>query len=85
MSTSHSASATEARAIRVWVDGRTVWIALEDGCTVGFPTDKFRLLRDATEESLAKVKIEQRGKALRWDDLDEDLTVEGVLAGRWQV
>ena len=86
MSTSHSASATEARAIRVWVDGRTVWIALEDGRTVGFPADKFRLLRDdATEESLAKVKIEQRGKALRWDDLDEDLTVEGILAGRWQV
>jgi hypothetical protein len=85
LSTSHSASATEARAVRVWVDGRTVWIALEDGRTVGFPADKFRLLRDATEESLAKVKIEARGKALRWDELDEDLTVEGILAGRWKI
>jgi len=85
LSTSHSASATEARAVRVWVDGRTVWIALEDGRTVGFPAEKFRLLRDATQEALAKVKIEQRGKALRWDELDEDLTVEGILAGRWQI
>jgi len=66
------------------VDGRAVWIALEDGRTVGFPADKFRLLRDATPESLAQVKIEARGKALRWDELDEDLTVEGILAGRWE-
>ncbi len=44
--------------------------------------DKFRLLRDATEESLAKVKIEARGKALRWEELGKDLTVEGILAGR---
>ncbi len=57
MSTSHRAPATEARAVRVWVDGRTVWIGLEDGRTVGFPADKFRLLRDATGESLAKVKF----------------------------
>ena len=85
MSTSHSASATEARAVRVWVDGRTVWIALEDGRTVGFPADKFRLLRNATEESLAKVRIEARGKALRWEELDEDFTVDGILAGRWEV
>ena len=85
MSTSHSTPATDARAVRVWVDGRTVWTALEDGRTVGFPADKFRLLRDATEESLAKVKIEARGKALRWEDLDEDLTIEGILAGRWEL
>jgi len=81
LSPSHSASA----AVRVWVDGRTVWIALEDGRTVGFPADKFHLLRNATEESLAKVKIEARGKALRWEERDEDLTVEGILAGRWEI
>ncbi len=85
MSTSHSTPATDAKAVRVWVDRRTVWIALEDGRTVGVPADKFRLLRDATEESLANVKIEARGKALRWEDLDEDLTIEGILAGRWQL
>ncbi len=82
MSSSHSTS-TEARAVRVWVNNRTVWVALEDGRTVGFPAGKFRLLRNATQEALARVKIEARGKALRWDELDEDLTVEGILAGRW--
>ena len=85
MSTSHSTPATDARAVRVWVDGRTVWVVLEDGRTVSFPADKFRLLLDATEESLADVKIEARGKALRWNERDEDLTVEGILEGRWEL
>ncbi len=62
----------DAKGVRVWVDGRTVWIALEDGRTVGFPADRFQLLRDATEESLAKAKIEARGKALRWKALVEE-------------
>ena len=83
MSTTHSAPATEAKAVRAWVENRTVWVALEDGRTVGFPADKFRLLRDAAPEALAKVKIEARGRALRWEELDEDLTMEGILAGRW--
>ena len=52
---------------------------------MGFPADKFRLLRNATEESLAKVRIEARGKALRWEELDEDLTVGDILAGRWEI
>jgi len=52
---------------------------------VGFPADKFRLLRNTTEESLAKVKIEARGKALRWEERDEHLTVEGILAGRGEI
>ncbi len=83
MSSTHDDA--DAKGVRVWVDGRTVWIALEDGRTVGFPADRFQLLRDATEESLAKAKIEARGKALRWEDLDEDLTIEGILAGRWEL
>ena len=80
MSSTHDDA--DAKGVRVWVDGRTVWIALEDGRIVGFPADRFHLLRDATEESLAKVKIEARGKALRWEELGKDLTVEGILAGR---
>lgn len=76
-------STMPARAIRVWVDGRKVWIELDDGREIGFPADKFRRLRDASDTLLAKVRIEARGKALRWEELDEDLTVQGILAGRW--
>jgi hypothetical protein len=72
-----------ARAVRAWVQGRKVWIELEDGRELGFPADKYRRLREASDELLAKVRLEARGKALRWEELDEDLTVAGVLAARW--
>ena len=85
MSTSgNSRTGTQAaRAIRVWVDQRKVWIELEDGREVGFPADKYRRLNGATDELLAEVRIEARGKAVRWEGLDEDLSIDGILAGRW--
>ena len=83
MSTPHRHNETAARAVRAWAEGRKVWIELEDGREVGFPADKYRRLREASDELLAKVRLEARGKALRWEELDEDLTVAGVLAARW--
>ena len=75
-------AADTARAVRAWVQNRKVWIELADGREVGFPADNFRRLRDASDEHLAKVRVEARGRALRWEELDEDLTVRGILAGR---
>lgn len=71
------------RAIKAWVDNRTVWIQLEDDRLIGFPAEKFPRLRNATNQALAAVRIEARGKALRWEELDEDISVAGILAGRF--
>lgn len=60
-----------------------LWIELEDGRQVGVPTDKFPRLRNASEEDLSKVRVEACGTALRWEELDEDLTVDGIVAGRF--
>lgn len=62
-----------------------VFVELHDGRIVGFPADRFRILSKATEEQLSKVKVEVNGFALRWEELDEDLTVPGVVAGRFQL
>lgn len=70
------------RATRAWVQSRTVWVELEDGRTLGFPAEKYRLLKNAKDEDLVKVRIEARGRALRWEELDEDLSIDGILAGR---
>jgi hypothetical protein len=72
-----------ARAARAWIDGRKVRVELEDGREIAFPADRFRRLRNATDEQLREVRIEARGRALRWETLDEDLTIDGVLAGHW--
>jgi hypothetical protein len=75
----------EPIAVRVWVDKRMVFVELTDGRIVGFPADRFKLLRAATDEQLQNVSLELDGYALRWDELDEDLTVPGVVAGRFQL
>ena len=72
-----------ARAVRAWIDGRKVRVELEDGREIAFPAGKFRRLRGATEEQLCEVRIEARGRALRWEQIDEDLSIDGLLAGNW--
>lgn len=75
----------EPAALNVWVDGRMVYLELTDGRIVGFPADRFKILHRATDEQLKGVCLELNGTALRWEELDEDLTVAGVVAGRFQL
>jgi hypothetical protein len=76
---------TETVATRAWAEGRIVFFELTDQRIVGFPANRFRRLRDASEPELAEVRLEIGGTALRWESLDEDLTVAGVVAGRFQL
>lgn len=69
----------------VWVDGRIIFIELTDGRIIGFPADRFRILKNATDEQLKEVKLRLHGYALRWESLDEDITVSGIVAGRFQL
>ncbi len=80
-----SVAATEPAAIRVWIDGGMMFLELTDGRVIGFPANRFERLRTASAEQLAKVTLELNGYALRWEELDEDITVPGVLAGRFQL
>ncbi len=75
----------EPVAIRVWVEKRMIYIELTDGRIIGFPADRFRILSQATDEQLQEVQLEVDGHALRWETIDEDLTVAGVVAGRFQL
>lgn len=76
---------TEPAAIRARAEGRTVFVELHDGRIVGFPADRFRILAGASEKQLAEVRVESNGHALRWEELDEDITVPGIVAGRFQL
>ena len=82
---STSRNETDPRALRVWTSGRMVFLELTDGRQVGFPADRFRLLRDASDAQLALVRLRMDGAALRWEEIDEDITVRGVVEGRFQL
>jgi len=85
ITTAEQPVAVEPAASRAWSEGRMVFIELHDGRIVGFPADRFRILSRATDEQLARVQIELNGYALRWEELDEDITVPGIVAGRFQL
>jgi Protein of unknown function (DUF2442) len=79
------ALSVEPAAVKVWVEGRTVFLELTDGRIVGFPADRFRILKKATDDELKEVTLRLDGYALRWEVLDEDITVPGVVAGNFQL
>ena len=75
----------EASAIRAWADGRMIYVELHDGRIVGFPADRFSILSRATDDQLRAVRVELNGYALRWEELDEDITVPGIVEGRFEL
>jgi hypothetical protein len=75
----------EPAALRVWAEKRMIFIELTDGRIIGFPADRFRILKNATEKQLKEVTVRLNGYALRWESLDEDITVPGIVAGNFQL
>jgi len=75
----------EPTAIRAWAEGRMIYVELTDGRIFGFPADRFKILHQASDEELQEVSLRLDGYALRWEKLDEDITVPGVVAGRFQL
>ena len=71
---------SSVRAKSVRFDEDSFWVELSDGRTLSVPLAWFpRLLRGSPEQREA-VSISSRG--LHWDELDEDISIEGLLAGR---
>ena len=69
-------------AKKVWFDDYTMWVDLDDGRTLGIPLAWFPRLLDATPEQRNAVRIGYAGEGLHWDEIDEDISVEGLIAGR---
>jgi hypothetical protein len=57
-------------------------VALSDGRTISVPLTWFPRLVHATEAERGDFRLIGRGQGIHWEDLDEDISVEGLLAGR---
>jgi hypothetical protein len=57
-----------------------MWVDLTDGRTIGVPLAWFPRLLNATAAQREKVELGRIG--LHWEDIDEDISVAGLLAGR---
>jgi len=75
----------EPTAVRVWTEKRMVYLELTDGRIIGFPAQRFTRLKNSTDEQLKEVTLRLNGFALRWENLDEDITVPGIVAGNFEL
>jgi uncharacterized protein DUF2442 len=72
---------TEPLAIDVsFTDGAFV-VALDDGRTLAVPIKWFPRLAKANPEQRQNWRLIGRGEGIHWPDVDEDISVLGLLAG----
>ena len=72
-------SITHARATRVWFAADLLYVLLEDGRELGVPLMYFPRLDAATPEQQGHWEISGHGTGVYWPDIDEDLSVAGLL------
>lgn len=65
------------KTVRIGED--QLWVELSDGRTLGVPLAWFPRLINASPEQLANFELSPRG--IHWDELDEDISIEGLLVG----
>lgn len=79
MSTSASSVRSRPVATEVRVDEEHLTVCLEDGRVVSVPLVWFPKLLKATPRQRADFRLIGRGVGIHWGELDEDISVEGLL------
>jgi uncharacterized protein DUF2442 len=72
---------TEPLAVEVAFDGEMFRVALEDGRELSVPIEWFPRLRKATSAQRRNWRLIGHGEGIHWPDVDEDVSVLGLLAG----
>ncbi len=70
------------RAVSVSFQGERLSVELDDGRTIAAPIDWYPRLRHGDSRERNNWQLIGSGYGLHWPDLDEDISVEGLLAGR---
>ena len=81
MSTS-TANLQSASATHVSVTDDTLTVEISDGRTISVPLAWYPRLSSATPEERNTWRLLGQGRGIHWPDLDEDISVENLLAGK---
>lgn len=69
-------------AEKVNITKDTLTVDLSDGRTISVPLAWFPRLFHATNQERKHWRFIGKGQGIHWDEIDEDISVEGLLAGR---
>jgi len=75
------ALAADERVAEVETTEDELSVRLMDGRTISVPLVWYPRLLNATEEQRKNWRISGSGYGIHWEDLDEDLSTEGLLRG----
>lgn len=70
----------KAEDVKVTED--TLTVDISDGRTISAPLEWFPRLLNATPQERNKWRLIGRGHGIYWEDIDEDISIEGLLTGR---
>lgn len=69
-------------AQRVEVTEDTLTVELSDGRTISVPLGWYPRLVHARQSERDNWRLLGKGQGIHWEDIDEDISVEGLLAGK---
>jgi hypothetical protein len=69
-------------ALNVLLTDDTLSVDLSDGRSISVPVAWFPRLLHSTEQERNNWRLIGRGQGIHWEDVDEDISVEGLLAGK---
>ena len=64
-------------------DNGMICLLMSDKKEIRFPVDVNSKLKNATEQQRRNIEIICNGTGLHWPDLDEDLSVTGIIEGKF--
>jgi hypothetical protein len=73
---------TEPLATDVAFSDAMLRVTLDDGRELAVPIEWFPRLRDGSSAERANWRLIGTGEGIHWPDLDEDISVLGLLSGR---
>lgn len=82
MRASEKIESRSARLTSVEVSDDFLTVLLHDGRSVSVPLEWYPRLFEATPEERKNWRALDYGRGIRWDDVDEDISVAGLAAGR---
>lgn len=69
-------------AQHVSVSDEALTVELEDGRTLSAPLGWYPRLAHAKPEERKRWRLIGQGAGIHWDDIDEDISIEGLLLGK---